>query len=152
MGLCRRCRRTCICRSIILTLIRAGLWPRSLTGEKNGRRSNKSNNNCVKKVDVSTLNTNAQGETCSRVTIDQVWYDVGGLRAALEFDATSNVVALVLGGSAAAGPVSGHFDFRSFGGIKNNAGSGITGDIDLTTHGHTNHDHYTITLELRKSY
>ena len=106
----------------------------------------------VKKVDVSALNTNAQGETCSRVTIDQVWYDVGGLRAALEFDATSNVVALVLGGSAAAGPVSGHFDFRSFGGIKNNAGSGITGDIDLTTHGHTNHDHYTITLELRKSY
>ena len=68
----------------------------------------------VKKVDVSALNTNAQGETCSRVTIDQVWYDVGGLRAALEFDATSNVVALVLGGSAAAGPVSGHFDFKSF--------------------------------------
>jgi hypothetical protein len=30
--------------------------------------------------------------------------------------------------------------------------SGITGDIDLTTHGHTNHDHYTIVLELRKSY
>ena len=107
----------------------------------------------VKKVDVSALNArSADSATCSRVTIDQVWYDVGGLRAALEFDATSNVVALVLGGSAAAGPVSGYFDFRNFGGIKNNAGSGITGDIDLTTHGHTNHDHYTITLELRKSY
>ena len=107
----------------------------------------------VKKVDVSALNArSADSAACSRVTIDQVWYDVGGLRAALEFDATSNVVALVLGGSAAAGPVSGHFDFRNFGGIKNNAGSGVTGDIDLTTHGHTNHDHYTITLELRKSY
>ena len=98
----------------------------------------------VKKVDVSALNTNAQGETCTRVTIDQVWYDVGGLRAALEFDATSNGVALVLGGSAAAGTTMGYMDFRSFNGIKNNAGSGITGDIDLTTHGHTAHDHYTI--------
>ena len=25
-------------------------------------------------------------------------------------------------------------------------------NIDLTTHGHTAHDHYTIVLELRKSY
>ena len=106
----------------------------------------------VKKVDVSALTSHSDGTACSRVTIDQVWYDVGGLRAALEFDATSNVVGLVLGGSAAAGNVSGHWDYRSFGGIKNNAGSGITGDIDLTTHGHTNHDHYTIVLELRKSY
>ena len=107
----------------------------------------------VKKVDVSALNARSvDSASCSRVTIDQVWYDVGGLRAALEFDATSNVVGLVLGGSAAAGNVSGHWDYRSCGGIKNNAGSGITGDIDLTTHGHTAHDHYTIVLELRKSY
>ena len=105
----------------------------------------------VKKVDVSALNTNAQGETCTRVTIDQVWYDVGGLRAALEFDATSNVVGLVLGGSAAAGNVSGHWDYRSFGGIKNNASS-PDGDLDFTTSGHTNLDHYTVILEMRKQY
>ena len=43
-------------------------------------------------------------------------------------------------------------DFRSFGGIKNNAGGGINGDIDLTTHGHTAHDHYTIVLQLRKTF
>ena len=107
----------------------------------------------VKKVDVSALNARSvDSASCSRVTIDQVWYDVGGLRAALEFDATSNVVGLVLGGSAAAGNVSGHWDYRSFGGIKNNAGGGITGDIDLTTHGHTAHDHYTIVLELSKTF
>ena len=106
----------------------------------------------VKKVDVSALNTNAQGETCSRVTIDQVWYDVGGLRAALEFDATSNVVGLVLGGSAAAGNVQGHLNFSEFGGIKNTEASGYDGDIDLTTHGHTAHDHYTIVLEVSKNY
>ena len=106
----------------------------------------------VKKIDVSALNANSNGDACTRVSITQVWYDVGGLRAALEFDASSNVVGLVLGGSAAAGTTMGYMDFRSFNGIKNNAGSGITGDIDLTTHGHTAHDHYTIILELSKSY
>ena len=106
----------------------------------------------VKKIDVSALNANSNGDACTRVSITQVWYDVGGLRAALEFDASSNVVGLVLGGSAAAGTTMGYMDFRSFNGIKNNAGSGITGDIDLTTHGHTAHDHYTIVLQLRKSY
>ena len=106
----------------------------------------------VKKVDVSALNANSNGDACTRVSINQVWYDIGGLRTALEFDASSNVVGLVLGGSAAAGTTMGYMDFRSFSGIKNNAGSGITGDIDLTTHGHTAHDHYTIILELSKSY
>ena len=107
----------------------------------------------VKKVDVSALATSSSnGATPSRVSITQIWYDIGGMRVSLEWAATTNVNILTLGGSAAAGNVSGHWDYRSFGGIKNNAGSGITGDIDLTTHGHTAHDHYTIVLELRKSY
>ena len=106
----------------------------------------------VKKVDVSALNSHPDGTACSRAIIDQIWYDVGGMRLTIDFDASTNVPALVLGGSAAAGNVQGHMDFRSFGGIKNNAGSGITGDIDFTTSGHTNLDHYTIILEMRKSY
>ena len=106
----------------------------------------------VKKVDVSALNAHPDGTACSQVTIDQIWYDVGGMRVLIDFDASTNVAALVLGGSAAAGNVQGHMDFRSFGGIKNNAGSGINGDLDLSTSGHTNLDHYTIVLELRKSY
>ena len=106
----------------------------------------------VKKVDISALAANSAGETPARATIEQIWYDIGGMRVALEWNATSNVVAAVLGGSAAAGNVSGHMDFRSFGGLKNNAGGGVNGDIDLTTHGHTAHDHYTIVLQLRKSY
>ena len=114
--------------------------------------SDGSGESAVKKVDVSALNSHPDGTACSRVTIDQIWYDVGGMRVALEWNASTNVVCMVLGGSAAAGNVHGHMDFRSFGGIKNNAGSGIDGDIDLTTNGHTNLDHYTIVLELRKSY
>ena len=106
----------------------------------------------VQKIDVSGLDTNNLVETCTRITLTQLWYDIGGLRVALEWDATSNVVCAILGGSAAAGVVSGHFDFKKFGGVANNAGSGITGDLDLTTHGHTAHDHYTIVAEFIKSY
>ena len=114
--------------------------------------SDGSGESAVAKVDVSALSSHPDGTACSRVTIDQIWYDVGGMRDALEWNASTNVVCMVLGGSAAAGNVHGHMDFRSFGGIKNNAGSGINGDLDLSTSGHTNLDHYTIVLELRKSY
>ena len=108
----------------------------------------------VKKVDVSAFTArSSDSAACSRVTIDQIWYDVGGMRVDLEWAATTNVKALMLGGSAAAGPSgAGHLDFRSFGGLKNTEASGVDGDIDLTTSGHTNLDHYTIVLELRKSY
>ena len=114
--------------------------------------SDGSGESSVAKVDVSGLTSASDGTACSRVHIDQIWYDIGGMRVALEWNATSNVVAAVLGGSAAAGNVQGHMDFRSFGGVKNTLASGYNGDIDLTTHGHTNHDHYTIVLQLRKSY
>ena len=106
----------------------------------------------VNKVDISALAASNAGLTPSRATIEQIWYDIGGMRVALEWNATSNVVAAVLGGSAAAGNVSGHMDFRSFGGVKNTLASGYDGDIDLTTSGHTNLDHYTIVLELAKNY
>ena len=106
----------------------------------------------VNKVDISALAASNAGLTPSRATIEQIWYDIGGMRVALEWNATTNVVAAVLGGSAAAGNVSGHMDFRSFGGIKNTEASGADGDIDLTTSGLTNLDHYTVVLQLRKSY
>jgi len=106
----------------------------------------------VAKVDVSALANNSAGAACALASIEQVWYDIGGMRVALEWNATTNVVAAVLGGSAAVGVGSGYMDFRSFGGVKNTLASGYNGDIDLTTHGHTAHDHYTIVLQLRKSY
>ena len=114
--------------------------------------SDGSGESSVAKVDVSALAANSAGEECALASIEQIWYDIGGMRVALEWNATTNVVAAVLGGSAAAGNVSGHMDFRSFGGIKNTEASGADGDIDLTTSGHTNLDHYTVVLQLRKSY
>jgi len=114
--------------------------------------SDGSGESSVAKVDVSALASNSVGAECALASIEQIWYDIGGMRVALEWNATTNVVAAVLGGSAAAGNVSGHMDFRSFGGIKNTEASGADGDIDLTTSGHTNLDHYTVVLQLRKSY
>ena len=78
----------------------------------------------VKKVDVSALAANSAGATPALASIEQIWYDIGGMRVALEWNATTNVVAAVLGGSAAAGPGSGYMDFRSFGGLKNTLASG----------------------------
>ena len=115
--------------------------------------SDGSGESSVKKVDFSALTTSTRnGSACTRVHITQIWYMISGMRIDLEWDASSNVKALVLGGGVALEPTMGHFDFRSFGGIKNNAGGGITGDIDLTTLHHTNNDAYTIILELSKSY
>ena len=70
----------------------------------------------------------------------------------LEWAADTNVKALILGGGVALEPTNGHFDYRSFGGLKNTEASGVSGDVALTTLHHTANDAYTIVLELRKSY
>jgi len=105
----------------------------------------------VKKVDVSALTAHPDGTACSNITIDQIWYGIGGINLAVYFAASTKALALTIGESAAAGNVHGHMDFRSFGGIKNNASS-PDGDLDFTTSGHTNLDHYTVILEMRKQY
>ena len=101
----------------------------------------------VKKVDVSALNTNGHGHTCTGVTIEKIWWQCVGMKTRLFFDATSNAFIIELGENQ-----SGYHDYSSFGGLKNNAGSGVTGDILFTTVGHSSADTYTITLEMRKNY
>jgi hypothetical protein len=115
--------------------------------------SDGSGESAVAKVDVSALNSNTHtGAACARVAITQIWYAISGMRISLLWNASTDVVALVLGGGVVLEPTMGHFDFRSFGGIKNNSGGGINGDINLTTLHHTSNDAYTIILEMTKSY
>lgn len=92
----------------------------------------------VLKVDVSTL----LGAP-SDVAIRRVHYCVQGMVATLLWDATADVRIVDLAGD-------GCFDFSAFGGLTNNAGAGKTGDILLTTTGHTAGDSYTIVLEMTK--
>jgi hypothetical protein len=92
----------------------------------------------VLKVDVSAL-----FGAPSTVKIEKIHYCVVGMVATLLWDATTDVRIVDLAGD-------GCFDFSGFGGLINNAGAGITGDIRLTTTGHTAADSYTIVLELSK--
>ena len=100
----------------------------------------------VTKVDVSALATNG-GLTCTGVSIEKIWWQCIGMKVNILFDASSDVLAMQLGENQ-----SGDHDYSSFGGIPNNAGSGVTGDINFTTVGHSSGDTYTIILKLRKNY
>ena len=109
--------------------------------------SDGSGESAVKKVDVSALNADINGNTCTSVAIEKIWWQCIGMKVQLFFDATSDAFIIELGENQ-----SGHHDYSEFGGLKNNAGSGKTGDIDFTTVGHSSADTYTITLKMRKTY
>ena len=101
----------------------------------------------VKKVDVSALESDIYGNTCSSVAIEKIWWQCIGMKVRMFFDATSDAFIIELGENQ-----SGYHDYSEFGGISNNAGSGKTGDIDFTTVGHSSADTYTIILKMRKTY
>ena len=109
--------------------------------------SDGSGESAVKKVDVSALNADINGNTCTSVAIEKIWWQCIGMKVRMFFDATSDAFIIELGENQ-----SGHHDYSEFGGLKNNAGSGKTGDIDFTTVGHSSADTYTITLKMRKTY
>ena len=101
----------------------------------------------VKKVDVSALESDINGNTCTSVAIEKIWWQCIGMKVRMLFDATSDKFIIELGENQ-----SGYHDYSEFGGISNNAGSGKTGDIDFTTVGHSSADTYTIILKMRKTY
>jgi len=101
----------------------------------------------VAKVDVSALASNSAGVACSEVRVMRVSHAIVGMSVQLFLDATSNVLLMELAESS-----NGHMDFKDFGGLPNNAGSGKTGDILLTTKGHSSGDTYSIVIEMVKVY
>ena len=101
----------------------------------------------VKKVDVSALTTNSAGESCTIVSIARIYWACVGMRVNIEFDASTNVLAMPLPADS-----TGDEYYDLFSGIPNNAGSGVTGDIDFTTVGHSSGDAYSIILVLNKNY
>ena len=101
----------------------------------------------VAKVDVSALASNSAGVACSEVRVVRISHAIVGMSVQLFLDATSNVLLMELAESS-----NGHMDFKDFGGLPNNAGSGKTGDILLTTKGHSSGDTYSIVIEMIKVY
>ena len=74
----------------------------------------------VKKVDVSALAKNNLGESCSRVSISRIYWATRGMGVDIEFDASTNVLAIPLPADS-----TGDEYYDLFSGIPNNAGSGI---------------------------
>jgi len=101
----------------------------------------------VAKVDVSALAANSEGTSCSEVRVMRISHAIVGMSVQLFLNATSNVLLVELAESS-----NGHMDFKDFGGLPNNAGSGKNGDILFTTKGHSSGDTYSITLEMVKVY
>ncbi len=109
--------------------------------------SDGSGESAVAKVDVSALASNAEGIACSEVRVMRVSHAIVGMSVQLFFNASTNVLLMELAESS-----NGHMDFKDFGGIPNNAGSGKNGDILFTTKGHSSGDTYSIILEMVKVY
>jgi hypothetical protein len=101
----------------------------------------------VVKVDVSALAASADGDACSEVVIERIWWQCIGMKVKILFDATSDQFCIELGENQ-----SGDHDYSSFGGLTNNAGAGKTGDVSFTTVGHTSGDTYTVILYMRKKF
>lgn len=101
----------------------------------------------VTKVDVSGLNADDEGRTCTSVSIEGIRYDIAGMKVRLLWDATTDVDCFVLGDSN-----NGTLCFKEFGGLSNNSGAGKTGDIKLTTIGASANDSYSVILCLLKNY
>ena len=101
----------------------------------------------VVKVDVSALSDSVDGDTCTGVVIEKIWWQCIGMKVQILWDASSDVFCIELGENQ-----SGSHDYSSFGGLTNNSGSGKTGDIAFTTVGASSADTYTVILDMRKKY
>ena len=101
----------------------------------------------VTKVDVSALSASADGDTCTGVTIERIWWQCIGMKVQILWDASTDAFCIELGENQ-----SGSHDYTVFGGLTNNAGSGKTGDIIFTTVGASANDTYTVILYMRKQY
>ena len=103
----------------------------------------------VTKVDVSGLATRTtDGASCTGVRLAKIVYSTFGMSVKLLWHATTNTICWDLNSDYTTDE-----DFTEFGGIRNTAAaSGKTGDIKLTTTGHSSGDSYVIVLTLYKDF
>tara|TARA_R110000824_G_scaffold48359_6_gene136584 strand:+ start:688 stop:1095 length:408 start_codon:yes stop_codon:yes gene_type:complete len=102
----------------------------------------------VTKVDVSALETSRNETACTGVRIEKITFTNVGMGVKLLWDATTDVIATELPAD-----YSATLDYSDISGLPNAAASGgKTGDIQLTTVGHTSGDTYSIVLYCLKDY
>ena len=83
----------------------------------------------------------------ANVVIRRIKASTFGMGVQILWDATTDVLAWYIPAD-----MDVDQDFTFFGGIQNNAGAGVTGDILFTTTGATAGDVYSIVLEMIKKY
>ena len=102
----------------------------------------------VTKIDVSALAANTDnGQVCTGVKLARIVYSTFGMSVKLLWNANTNTICWDLNADYTTDE-----DFTGFGGIQNTSGTGKTGDIKLTTTGHSDGDSYVIVLTLVKDY
>jgi len=102
----------------------------------------------VKKIDVSALSDSSTGQACTGVRLAKIVYSTFGMSVKLLWDATTDTICWDLNADYTTDE-----DFTEFGGIRNTAASGgKTGDIMLTTTGHSDGDSYVIVLTVYKDF
>lgn len=94
----------------------------------------------VLKVDASTLSG-----APTELRIDRIIASTAGMGVNILWDATADVTAFVVGAGS-----HEEYDFRCFGGLRNNAGAGKTGDINFSTVGAAANATYSIILHMTK--
>ena len=101
----------------------------------------------VLKVDVSALTPSASGLACTGVTITKIHASTHGMEVQIFWDATTDVFCWGV-------PQNSQYtwDWSQFGGLTNNAGTGVTGNVLFSTVDASSGDFYTIVLEMVKSY
>lgn len=97
----------------------------------------------VTKIDKSTL-TGPNGLEPSSLALERVEGDASGMQVYIYCDRTTPVQLARIGGVG-----SYCADYRSVGGLQTNTAGG-TGDILVTTNGHSSGDSYDIKLYFRK--
>ena len=102
----------------------------------------------VVKVDVSALSALQDGTACTGVRIEKITFTNVGMGVKVLWDASTDVIAAELPAD-----YSDTLDYSDMSGLPNVAASGgKTGDIQLTTVGHSSGDTYSIVLYCLKEY
>ena len=101
----------------------------------------------VLKVDVSALTASASGAACDRVTVTKIYISTHGMEVRMLWDASTDVPFFLSAPNA-----TQTLDMTGFGGITNNGGTGVTGDIVFSTADASSGDTYWCILEMVKGY
>jgi len=102
----------------------------------------------VVKVDVSALSSRQDGTACTGVRLEKIVFSNVGMGVKLLWDASTDVIAVQLPAD-----YSDTLNYSDINGLPNVAASGgKTGDIQLTTVGHTSGDTYSVVVYCIKEY